>query len=423
MQLEWVNHAGFIIHAGSLHLMTDPWIEGPAFNNGWKLLSLTQFRYADFERITHVWVSHEHPDHFSPPNLKRIPEQFRARIQFLFHHTKDKRVVNLSKAMGFPVQELPPGEWVDLGGRVSIICGTQGLIDSWMAVKAGNTLLLNLNDCVFARESSLNQIKYLLQPAGPIDVLLTQFSYANWVGNPGDHASQRFHAAKKRAEMSRQLKLFRPKAFIPFASFVVFSHAENAWMNEGINRIGYVYQFSVNDLGVSTQVLYPGDIWTAGEPRSSIEAISNYERDLEEALASKPEQGPPIPFERLREIATRFVVEAKAKNNRMLLWAIPPATIRLSDLAVTVELSYRKGLLLSDGNPDIITSSDSLAYCMMYEWGGDTLAINGRYQVPAQGNVDRFFRIFRVPAHNSAGNSVNLGFLSRQLAKRINLGT
>ena len=112
MQLEWVNHASFIVHSGSHHLVCDPWIEGTAFNHGWKLISPTKFRYEDFDAITHLWVSHEHPDHFSPPNLKRIPEQFRRRIKFLFHPTRDKRVLNVCEAMGFLTQELPP--WTDI---------------------------------------------------------------------------------------------------------------------------------------------------------------------------------------------------------------------------------------------------------------------------------------------------------------------
>ena len=52
MQLEWVNHAAFVIHTGSTHLITDPWIEGTAFNNGWRLMSPTKFHYEDFSRIT-----------------------------------------------------------------------------------------------------------------------------------------------------------------------------------------------------------------------------------------------------------------------------------------------------------------------------------------------------------------------------------
>jgi len=191
-------------------------------------------------------------------------------------------------------------------------------------------------------------------------------------------------------------------------------------MNHEVNRIGDIYRFAVAELGVPTQVLYPGDRWNIGDPRSSVESIDSYDRDFEKALTSTPDESQLVPLAKLQEIAKTFLQRVNRRNNRVLLRAIPPSVIRLSDLAVNVELSFRNGFVISrGGNPDIITSSDSLAYCMMYDWGGDTLAINGRYEVPPLGVPERFFRIFRVPAHNSAGRSVTVGFMMRQVATRV----
>src|SRR5579864_3571428 len=110
MLIEWVNNASFILESGSVPLICDPWLEGTIFNGGWKLLSETKLRYEDFADITHIWISHEHPDHFNPITLKHIPEEQRRRIIVLFHHTKDKRVLNVCKALGFKTWELPEGE-------------------------------------------------------------------------------------------------------------------------------------------------------------------------------------------------------------------------------------------------------------------------------------------------------------------------
>ena len=37
MRLEFVNHASYILDASKqgVRLLTDPWLEGNAFNNGW----------------------------------------------------------------------------------------------------------------------------------------------------------------------------------------------------------------------------------------------------------------------------------------------------------------------------------------------------------------------------------------------------
>jgi|SRR5579863_5573948 len=114
MRIEWVNNAAFILSSGSVRLMCDPWLEGKIFNGGWKLLSETRFPYDDFANITHIWISHEHPDHFSPPTLRRIPEAYRRGITILFHYTKDKRVLNVCRSLGFKTWELREKELVDV---------------------------------------------------------------------------------------------------------------------------------------------------------------------------------------------------------------------------------------------------------------------------------------------------------------------
>ena len=417
MKLEWINHASFIIRSGDIRLITDPWIEGTAFNHGWKLVSQTAFRYQDFSDVTHIWLSHEHPDHFSPPNLKRIPEELRRKITVLFHETKDKRVIKVCKAYGFEVQELHENEMITLADDFRLVCGRQGLIDSWLAVFADGQTLLNMNDCIFRKHDDLVSIK---KRVGPVDVSLLQFSYANWVGNPADAASHRRHAERKRNEIKVHLQLFHPSCFIPCASFIYFSHAENFFMNKGANRIEDIYDFTSKELRAPTIVLYPGDSWEVGTPWDSSHSLRRYQEDLARALSLPPDTSTPVDLPRLKDAATAFIRKSNYKNNTLLLKALPPAVVRLNDLGIDVELSYRDGLRqVTARQPDIVTSSDSLNYCLQFDWGGDTLAVNGRYQTLPGGNARAYFRIFRVAAHNSAGNSFDLAFLGHQVVQKV----
>lgn len=64
MRIKFVNHASVIFSYDDIHLISDPWIEGSVFHESWSLISKTKFRYEDFQDITHIWFSHEHPDHF-----------------------------------------------------------------------------------------------------------------------------------------------------------------------------------------------------------------------------------------------------------------------------------------------------------------------------------------------------------------------
>jgi hypothetical protein len=70
--IQWVNHASYILPDNNNSLICGPWIEGKAFHNGWLLLANPDYKPADFQKVTHIWFSHEHPDHFSPPTLAKI---------------------------------------------------------------------------------------------------------------------------------------------------------------------------------------------------------------------------------------------------------------------------------------------------------------------------------------------------------------
>mgnify|MGYP003655807813 FL=1 len=73
MQIEFVNHASVLMTHGQVGLLSDPWYSGPAFHKGWRLLVETPEDKiaALLPRVTHIWISHEHPDHFSVGFFKR----------------------------------------------------------------------------------------------------------------------------------------------------------------------------------------------------------------------------------------------------------------------------------------------------------------------------------------------------------------
>jgi UDP-MurNAc hydroxylase len=421
MHIEWVNHASFIFRDGEASLITDPWISGPAFNNGWELLSLSKISPQDFAGITHIWFSHEHPDHFSPPNLREIPEALRKSITVLYHETRDKRVIKLCKGLGFQTREMPEGEATAISSRTQLTVGPNDLIDSWLAIRSGGKLLLNLNDCVFNDSAELAKIH---RKQGDAFVLLTQFSYANWVGNPEDIASHRRHAERKREQIRRQVEIFRPQHLIPFASYVIFAHEENFCFNREINQITDIFRFTSEKLGVPTVVLYPGDTWEIGAVHDSSAALTKYAADYQAALARGPvNRSKSVTLDQLRAASETYLRKIYAKNRKLVLqMAIPPAAVYLRDLGISVNVSVQNGIQAVDTpmeKTDIILSADSLQYCYSFDWGGDTLAVNGRYEVPPGGNPERFFWNFRPAMYNASGHSIGYRFLLTQAAKRV----
>src|ERR1044072_6681333 len=86
LQVTLINHACVKIAIGDAVILCDPWLTGPAFNNGWELLIKTPLTLdAVMAGVTHIWVSHEHPDHFVPKffidisaGYKSVPVLFQA---------------------------------------------------------------------------------------------------------------------------------------------------------------------------------------------------------------------------------------------------------------------------------------------------------------------------------------------------------
>jgi UDP-MurNAc hydroxylase len=72
------------------------------------------------------------------------------------------------------VIELSLGRWLDLGGDVSIMCGSVGTIESLLAVRSTSGTVLNVNDCVITSWAARTAARRI----GTVDVLLPQLSIA-----------------------------------------------------------------------------------------------------------------------------------------------------------------------------------------------------------------------------------------------------
>ena len=259
MQIEFVNHASVLISHGDVGLLSDPWYVGPAFHKGWALLVETPEERIDevLRRTTHIWVSHEHPDHFSVPFFKRWGDVIRERgIGLLFQDIDDQRVANFLRKERLPLTELTLGKPQDLGSDVSVTCLKDEFYDSALSVRAGGTHVLNLNDCAVGSVARAREVR---DAVGTCDVLLTQFSYAAWKGGRGNRDWRVTAALQKLSNIKVQAEVLEPSLVIPFASFVSFAHERNAYLNDAANTPDAVVD-AFEDAPFAVQVMQPGDI-------------------------------------------------------------------------------------------------------------------------------------------------------------------
>src|SRR5688572_19133009 len=323
LRIEFVNHAALLLDTGDARLLCDPWFEGTAFDGGWALLSPTAFPYERFHEVTHLWFSHEHPDHFSPGTIRKIPPAARAKITALFQTTVDKKVVAYLRKQGFAeVLELPPGEWHRLSPKLEVMCCPfPGMADSWAAFRADGVTLLNMNDCPLTNRE---QIAAIRSQVGRVDVLATQFSISAWDGNPEDLPRRRAGAQAMLDRAVLQCEGFAAAYVIPFASFIWFCHDENRYMNEGFLPIAEV------DSGLRTRTaarpvwLYPGDSWTAATPHESTAALQRYAADLASLPGRSVVTSTPVAPDELVAASRQFcknLAEGSSRLRLRLYWA------------------------------------------------------------------------------------------------------
>ncbi|HLF18213.1 MAG TPA: MBL fold metallo-hydrolase [Candidatus Omnitrophota bacterium] len=414
IKIHWVNHASFIVSYKNIRLMSDPWLFGPVFNNGWDLLVKTPFSMDDFGKVTHIWFSHEHPDHFCPPVIKKIPEQYRKNITVLFQTTKDHKVIEYCRNLGFKTRELPDHKWFNLTDDFKVMCGRVPFIDSWLFMEAGGQKVLNVNDCVV---DSHWIVKEILQNTGTIDVLLTQFSYANWGGNPEQIMIRKELAREKFASMKLQIEALRPKHTVPFASFVYYSNEDNAYHNDAINTVFDALEFLKTETSTTPVILYPGDEWAVGQAHDNKEALEKYKKDYD--IFRKPlRKNESIPKEKLSELAKQYIARLYAHNNRFFIWLLSrppfnyfqPVHIYLMDLRTTVGFDLKNGLYDVDVPPDnahAAMASDSLAYIFQHDWGLNTLNVNGRFRA-SQKNYRKLKKTLFLGILNNTGRTLRL---------------
>jgi len=420
MRLQFINHSCFIVEEGCIKLICDPWIEGRVFNEGWDLIYKTPFSYDDFRSITHIWFSHEHPDHFFPPNLQKIDPGVRKKITVLFQETNDKRVVKFCQKLGFKkVIELKPDEWLPLEDSIDVLCEPYQEGDSWIAIKSQNVTIFNTNDCGIRDRRLAHKIK---EKVGKVDVLLTQFSYAYWAGNAEDKSYRQKIADEKLEGYQFQCDIFEPTYTIPIASYVWFCHEENFFLNDSINRPQKVFDFLKTNTKAIPVLLYPGEYFIPGENHDSQKSIAKLNHNFEMILANPSlVKGKKIDVNELLTKSKKFVENLK-KNYGVYASLLKPAKVYLTDYDESFELSLNGGISKTNfkkDDCDIGLSSESLVYCFSVPWGNDTLGINGRYFRPVKGTYSRFYNFFRFDQLASRGIHPGFNYFSRMFIRRV----
>ncbi len=294
--LEFIGHSGLAVrHAGKL-LLCDPWMSRKGtYNASW-------FQYpryeGDLEALASpdaVYISHEHPDHYDPEFIDRMPRG----IPMLTGRAHKKRLVSRLRRLGFTtIVELDNFEAFELAAGFTIKIATPTFrcpphwFDSCALLVLGEHKILNLNDCNLALP--VEELR-----AERIDVLLAQATPAIWyplVYTTYDEARKKQLAAVRResaiSSFVTSAKAIQPRLAIPFAGPPCFFDPDLAPYFFGPDSMFPTPPIAAERLAkessIPGMVMKPGDKLVVGERGDSDEfrldaepayADFDYERD------------------------------------------------------------------------------------------------------------------------------------------------
>ncbi len=431
MKLEFVNHASVVIAEGDKAILTDPWYAGPAFHKGWSLLLETpddQVR-ALLSRVTDIWLSHEHPDHFSVKFFKDFGDILRSRqIPVWFQKTKDQRVAAFLRAEGIEVREMTFGESYHCG-PISLTCYKDDWYDSFVSFKSADQHILNLNDCHIDSPARAREV---LKTAGACDILLTQFSYAAWKGGPENRAWREAAAQEKLDNIALQANLLAPRIIVPFASFVRFNNAANTYLNDAANQPRDVMaRFDGADFDLV--FLQPGDVLDGPPaPGMGAAAVAFWQSAFEAAERSPPWQFETKSRSELEQAFDAFAQRIDDNNSRWFMRlaqrfspvrVFQPVVVDCADSGLRLRVDpARLTLEATRDDPHLSMHSESLWFLFKFPFGFDTLTVNGCFHEETPGGFARAAKSLSIEVLNNMGIRFGPGIVAEPQLIRSFLG-
>lgn len=404
-EVIFINHSCVLVRSGQTAVLCDPWFKGAVFNNSWRLL------FEDSHRINeivadHIWISHEHPDHFSLPTLAELA----APRSFLYQQSSDRKVADFLRKKQ-KVTEIADGESLRLGDMTMTTFTVDDFDTAALFVFDNGTRFLNVNDARVELGGAAERIRAI--SSEPLDLVAVQFSVANWSGNPGDAEIQKDQQDLVIQRILKCHALLKPKRIMLFASYVYRSHEENFFSNGG-NPLPYVTAV-LKSHGISPIVPRPDqciDLRTVAETdfeAPNREAMAFWQARVDEiAIRDFTDQSKTL--EDLRTGYRDFYRNLWADNVMSSVRTPANAGFRLRIWLTGIERIVEIGLFdevfeeyAAGGNDwDCKLSCESLLFMLRNKFGRGTITINGRIEFNYP-TAHRFFIFFFAWYKNNIG--------------------
>lgn len=279
--INLLSHATLSIEYNGFRLVTDPWLDGPAFLDSW-----TQYPppTCDINTVASdtdaIWITHEHPDHLNSRTLDHFPNETPIYVPELNYRRLSTRLHEL----GFEnVHSLPTDTPYQLTDDIEAVCFESNSTwnDSILALNCGGFKILNFNDA---------GVNWKVNRAIPnADLIAAGFAFgASGYPITWNHldVEQKKQMIEERNEQCLQqceqfVEMFDADYLLPFAKFFELVQPEHKPYRKLMekNRPSDVAEY-LDDHKVTVLDLLPGEVWYG--QGDSIERRPNRERFFDE---------------------------------------------------------------------------------------------------------------------------------------------
>ncbi len=400
IQLRYLAHSSFEIICGNTILVTDPWLDGPAYYNQWHLWPLPVQDYEELKPDI-ILISHGHEDHLHIKTLKGLskkakfffPFQWRAGVKQYLEHMGFESVTEAVSFKTYAVNDV----------KITYIGFS---LESVIVIEYGDEVVVNINDALNSNhENAVDFILREIRERWPkIDYLLSGWSGASYFPNqiryPGkdDVEIGRLREQFFANNFCRFTNILKPQVSVPFASGFVLLKKENQWINRikfSRSRVeSYYREYFDGNTDIQFAVPYPGDTMQKGE----LEKVSVLHGIEEEEQCDMAYRHYAVQTEEVNRVALASDAEVTVLLKKMEHWmnfnkriyhpkviADVVFSVRLEDceMKTYINITSKDNVLrvclgnepLAERRLLIHSSAKKLLYALGKVWGGDVLTI------------------------------------------------